>query len=87
MKTDKEELKLFDLFLDSLYIKRKIDRNKIINIYRKLFKQRKTIIEFEKELEELGWDEITIINISRYITNWNFRKDENEKIWKNKKKN
>lgn len=87
MKTNKEELKLFDLFLDSLYIKKKIDRNKIINIYRKLFKQRKTIIEFEKELEELGWDEITVNNISRYITNWNFRKDENEKIWKNKKKN
>lgn len=82
MKIDKEELKLFDLFLDSLYIKRKIDRNKIINIYRKLFKQRKTIIELEKELEELGWDEITVNNISRYITNWNFRKDENEKIWK-----
>lgn len=87
MKTDKEELKLFDLFLDSLYIKKKIDRNKIINIYRKLFKQRKTIIEFEKELEELGWDEITVNNISRYIINWNFRKDENEKIWKSKKKN
>ena len=86
MKTTKEELKLFDLFLGSLYIKRKIDRNKIINIYRKLFKQRKTIIEFEKELEELGWDEITVNNISRYITNWNFRKDENEKIWKNKNK-
>jgi hypothetical protein len=86
MKIDKEELKLFDLFLDSLYIKKKIDRNKIINIYRKLFKQRKTIIEFEKELEELGWDEITVNNISRYITNWNFRKDENEKIWKNKNK-
>ncbi len=86
MKTDKEELKLFDLFLDSLYIKKKIDRNKIINIYRKLFKQRKTIIEFEKELEELGWNEITVSNISRYITNWNFRKDENEKIWKNKSK-
>lgn len=86
MKTNKEELKLFDLFLDSLYIKKKIDRNKIINIYRKLFKQRKTIIEFEKELEELGWDEITIKNISRYITNWNFRKDENEKIWKSKNK-
>ena len=86
MKTDKEELKLFDLFLDSLYIKKKIDRNKIINIYRKLFKQRKTIIEFEKELEELVWNEITVSNISRYITNWNFRKDENEKIWKNKSK-
>lgn len=86
MKTDKEELKLFDLFLESLYIKKKIDRNKIINIYRKLFKQRQTVIEFEKELEELGWDEITVNNISRYITNWNFRKDENEKIWKNKNK-
>ncbi len=76
----------FNDYLDSLYIKRKMDRNKIINIYRKLFKQQKSITEFEERLEELGWDEITIKNISRYILVWNYRKREDEKIWKNKNK-
>lgn len=87
MKISEEELKLFDMYLDSLYIKKKMDRNKVINIYRKLFKQQKSITEFEERLEELGWDEITVNNISRYITNWNFRKDENIKLCKSKSKN
>ena len=81
MKISEEELKLFDMYLDSLYIKKKMD------IYRKLFKQQKSITEFEERLEELGWDEITVNNISRYITNWNFRKDENIKLCKSKSKN
>lgn len=76
----------FNDYLDSLYIKRKMDRNKIINIYKKLFKQQKSITEFEERLEKLGWDEITIKNISRYILVWNYRKREDEKIWKNKNK-
>ena len=80
------DLKQFNEYLDSLYIKKKMDRNKIINIYRKLFKQQKSITEFEERLEELGWDEITIKNISRYILVWNYRKREDEKIWKNKNK-
>lgn len=80
------DLKQFNEYLDSLYIKRKMDRNKIINIYRKLFKQQKSITEFEERLEELGWDEITIKNISRFILVWNYRKREDEKIWKNKNK-
>lgn len=69
----------FNDYLDSLYIKRKMDRNKIINIYRRLSKQQKSITEFEEKLEELGWDEITIMNISRYIVNWNYRIEENKK--------
>lgn len=76
----------FNDYLDSLYIKRKTDRNKIINIYRRLFKQQKSIAEFEEKLEELGWDEITIKNISRYILVWNYREEENKRIWKNKNK-
>lgn len=81
------DLKSFDNFLESLYIKKKFDRNKIINLYKKLLKQKKSIIDFETGLEELGWEEITIQNISRYIMIWNYRKKENEKLWKNKKKN
>ena len=86
MKTSEEELKLFDMYLDSLYIKRKIDRNRIIGLYKRLFKKKKNLNDFETDLEKLGWDEITIRNITNYVSNWNFRKDENEKIWKNKNK-
>lgn len=86
MKTSEEELKLFDMYLDSLYIKRKIDRNRIIGLYKRLFKKKKNLNDFETNLEKLGWDEITIRNITNYVSIWNFRKDENEKIWKNKNK-
>lgn len=85
MKTSEEELKLFDMYLDSLYIKRKIDRNRIIGLYKRLFKKKKNLNDFETGLEKLGWDEITIRNITNYVSIWNFRKDENVKIWKNKK--
>lgn len=86
MKASEEELKLFDMYLDSLYIKRKIDRNRIIGLYKRLFKKKKNLNDFETDLEKLGWDEITIRNITNYVSIWNFRKDENEKIWKNKNK-
>ena len=86
MKTSEEELKLFDMYLDSLYIKKKTDRKKIISLYKRLYKKNKNIIDFESELEKLNWDEITIRNITNYVSIWNFRKDENEKIWKNKNK-
>lgn len=81
------DLKAFDKFLESLYIKKKVDRNKIINFYKRLLKQKKSIIDFETGLEKLGWEEITIQNITNYVLIWNFRKKEDEKLWKNKKKN
>lgn len=70
----------FNKYLDSLYIKKKTDRNKIIALYKRLFKQKKTILDFEKELEKLGWEEITINNISHYVSNWNYRNKENGKL-------
>lgn len=81
------DLKVFDNFLESLYIKKKVDRNKIINLYKKLLKQKKSIIDFETGLEKLGWEEITIQNITNYVLIWNYRRREDERIWKNKKKN
>lgn len=75
-----ENLEKFDTYLDSLYIKKKTDRNKIIALYKRLFKQKKNILDFEKELEKLGWDEITINNITYYVTNWNYRDKENRKL-------
>lgn len=81
------DLKTFDNFLENLYIKKKVDRNKIINLYKRLLKQKKSIIDFEIGLEKLGWEEITIQNITSYVLIWNYRKKEDEKLWKNKKKN
>lgn len=79
------DLKAFDNFLESLYIKKKVDRNKIINLYKRLLKQKKSIIDFETGLEKLGWEEITIQNITNYVLIWNYRRREDERIWKNKK--
>lgn len=81
------DLKAFDKFLESLYIKKKVDRNKIINLYKRLLKQKKSIIDFETGLEKLSWEEITIQNITNYVLIWNYRRREDERIWKNKKKN
>nr|DAK87186.1 MAG TPA: hypothetical protein [Caudoviricetes sp.] len=79
------DLKAFDNFLESLYIKKKVDRNKIINLYKRLLKQKKSIIDFETGLEKLSWEEITIQNITNYVLIWNYRRREDERIWKNKK--
>lgn len=79
------DLKAFDNFLESLYIKKKVDRNKIINLYKRLLKQKKSIIDFETGLEKLSWEEITIQNITNYVLIWNYRRKEDEKLWKNKK--
>ena len=79
------DLKAFDNFLGNLYVKKKVDRNKIINLYKRLLKQKKSIIDFETSLEKLGWEEITIQNITNYVLIWNYRRREDERIWKNKK--
>ncbi len=79
------DLKAFDNFLESLYIKKKVDRNKIINLYKRLLKQKKSIIDFETGLEKLSWEEITIQNITNYVLIWNYRRRADERIWKNKK--
>lgn len=81
------DLKAFDNFLENLYVKKKVDRNKIINLYKRLLKQKKSIIDFETDLEKLGWEEITIQNITNYVLIWNYRKKEDEKLCKSKKKN
>lgn len=75
-----KNLELFDNFLDSLYIKKKTDRNKIIAIYKRLYKKGKNILDFENELEKLNWDEITINNITNYVINWNYRNKENIRL-------
>lgn len=72
---------LFDKWLNERrYIKKKTDRKKIINIYKRLLKNGKNINDFEEELERLGWFDITINAISRYLLYSKYRKEENEKL-------
>ena len=47
--------------------------------------QNQTINKFEKELENLGWDEITIKHISDYVMIWNVKQEENAKLIRKEK--
>ena len=72
---------LFDRWLnEELFINLKRKRKKIINLYKDLVAQNQTINKFEKELENLGWDEITIKHISDYVMIWNVKQEENAKL-------
>lgn len=77
---------LFDKWLNEelfIYLKRK--RKNIINLYKDLVAQNQTINKFEKELENLGWDEITIKHISDYVMIWNVKQEENAKLIRKEK--
>lgn len=77
---------LFDRWLnEELFISLKRKRKKIINLYKDLVVQNQTINKFEKELENLGWDEITIKHISDYVMIWNVKQDENAKLIRKEK--
>lgn len=77
---------LFDKWLnEGLFINLKRKRKKIINLYKDLVAQNQTINKFEKELENLGWDEITIKHISDYVMIWNVKQEENAKLIRKEK--
>lgn len=77
---------LFDRWLnEELFINLKRKRKKIINLYKDLVAQNQTINKFEKELENLGWDEITIKHISDYVMIWNVKQEENTKLIRKEK--
>lgn len=77
---------LFDKWLnEELFINLKRKRKKIINLYKDLVAQNQTINKFEKELENLGWDEITIKHISDYVMIWNVKQEENAKLIRKEK--
>lgn len=77
---------LFDKWLnEELFINLKRKRKKIINLYKDLVLQNQTINKFEKELENLGWDEITIKHISDYVMIWNVKQEENAKLIRKEK--
>lgn len=71
----------FDIWLDKRrYIKKKKDRVKIIKLYQKCVNEEHSIQYFEKELEKLGWSEITINSISNYVLYPQYRYNENKKM-------
>ena len=77
---------LFDKWLnEELFINLKRKRKNIINLYKDLVLQNQTINKFEKELENLGWDEITIKHISDYVMIWNVKQEENAKLIRKEK--
>lgn len=80
------DFNLFDKWLnEELFINLKRKRKKIINLYKDLVAQNQTINKFEKELENLGWDEITIKHISDYVMIWNVKQEENAKLIRKEK--
>lgn len=80
------DFELFDKWLnEELFINLKRKRKKIINLYKELILQNQTINKFEKELENLGWDEITIKHISDYVMIWNVKQEENAKLIRKEK--
>lgn len=80
------DFELFDRWLnEELFINLKRKRKKIINLYKDLILQNQTINKFEKELENLGWDEITIKHISDYVMIWNVKQEENAKLIRKEK--
>lgn len=80
------DFELFDRWLnEELFINLKRKRKTIINLYKDLVAQNQTINKFEKELENLGWDEITIKHISDYVMIWNVKQEENAKLIRKEK--
>lgn len=81
------DLVKFDNFLNyELWLKTAISRKIIIINYKKYYKERKSVIEFEECLSNLGYYDITIENISRYIMNWNYRQEMDKKVEKHYEK-
>lgn len=75
-----------DKFLDKeLYLRPKVKRQVVITIYKRYLKLNKTINDLEECLYDLNFDEITIDNISKYIINWNYRKEMNRRCLNEKK--
>ena len=76
----------FDKFLDKeLYLRPKVKRQVVITNYKRYLKLGKSIKDLEECLYDLNFDEITIGNISKYIINWNYRKEMNKRCVDEKK--
>lgn len=79
----KIDFELFDKWMEQeQYIRPKKKRTEIISLYKRMVKANNNVIEFEQELEKLGWTEITIQNITNYLMVWNVKEGENTKMMK-----
>lgn len=79
----KIDFELFDKWMEQeQYIRPKKKRTEIISLYKRMVKANNNVLEFESELEKLGWSDITIQNITNYLMIWNFKEGENTKMIK-----
>lgn len=79
----KIDFELFDKWMEQeQYIRPKKKRTEIISLYKRMVKANNNVLEFEEELEKLGWTEITIQNITNYLMVWNVKEGENTKMMK-----
>ncbi len=79
----KIDFELFDKWMEQeQYIRPKKKRTEIISLYKRMVKANNNVLEFESELEKLGWSEITIQNITNYLMVWNVKEGENTKMIK-----
>lgn len=87
------DLKAFEKWLlIRRYITTKENRKKIINTYKRLLEENKSIIDLEEALEKIEYKnknaamqfdyELTIADISKYLMYGDYRKKENERIEK-----
>lgn len=77
------DFELFDKWMEQeQYIRPKKKRTEIISLYKRMVKANNNVIEFEQELEKLGWSDITIQNITNYLMVWNVKEGENTKMIK-----
>lgn len=85
------DLKLFEKWLMlRRYITTKENRKKIIDTYKRLFKEGKSIIDLEEAIEKLEYKnkkaamsfdyELTVADISKYLLYEDYRRKENRKI-------
>lgn len=78
---EKVNIETFDEWLNKRqYITRKNDRKKIIKLFQRHVQEGKNVTSFEEGLLKLGWDEITVEPIIRYVIFWNYRNEENQKL-------
>ena len=79
------DLDLFRKYLESLYIKKKTDQNRIISFYKLGAKEHKRKSYLEQSLNKLEYAEETINKITTYVINTSVRNEINKELeWEQK---
>ena len=74
------DLDLFQKYLDSLYIKKKSEQNRIIRFYKLGVKEHKRKSYLEQALNKLDYSEETINKIVLYVVNTSVRNEINKSL-------